>query len=226
MRESFEKLVEEIEESFLERNIPIDKVKRSIKHIPISYKIQFGSFFCEQTAKIQKADSIERIFFLLSYFWDYLNPAVLVHFVERLGSQGDQQLATEYLGELRTFREKVKVGEYVRVSRTEQLADHYLFYKEVITIMGDDWEKETLQDVEDYKIDFCTKISLHPFLTRVHVKRSSIAIVISIPRCEQIKCEEVEPFFRSKGVLKVRLHLDVKNIIDIMDLTNQVPFSW
>ena len=103
-------------------------MKWSIKHIPISYKIQFGDFFCEYAPKILKADSIEKIFLLLSFFWDYLNPVVLVHIVERLGSQRDKHLATEYLGELRTFRSEVKVGEYVRVSRTEELAHHYLFY--------------------------------------------------------------------------------------------------
>ena len=205
MEKKFEELVEIIEESFLQRGVSVVKIRRSMKHMRTSLKLQLGDFFQDHTSLLFKADTVEEMFNLLSLFWDYLNPGLFVFIVGRFGSPSDVDLVRMYSEELEVFRKTVKVGEFVRANRTESIACHHYFYKKIITIMGDDWEKETLQDVEDYKTELASELQFQPFLTQIHVRRSSIAIVFSIPHWMRINFEQLKPFFRSKNVVKVSL---------------------
>ena len=217
VNKKFEELVETVEDSFLACGVSVVKMQRSIKHIPMSLKLELGEYFIEHSLKIFKADSIGAIFNLLSFCWDFLNPGLLGFIVGRFGSPEDISLMTAYLEELEIFRRKVKVGEFVRANNIESVACYHHFYKRIVTIMGDDWKKATLQDVEDYKIKLAGELQFQPFLTQIHVRRSSIAIVFSIPHWIQINFVELEPFFRSKNVVKVCL-----GDFCLMDLTKQV----
>jgi hypothetical protein len=218
MEKQFEDLVEAVEQSFLQHDVSVVKMQRSIKHIPISLKLQLGEFFLEQSSHLFQAKSVEEMFNLLSFFWDYLNPGLLIFVVGRFGSKNDIVLVTAYTNGLELFRRRVKVGEFIRASHRESPTCH--FYKQVITIMGDNWEKETLQDVEDYKTDLAGELQFQPFLTQIHVKRSSIAIVFSIPHWIQIDFIKLQPFFMSRNVIKVYLGGHC-----LFDWTNQVFYS-
>lgn len=217
MEGKFEELVETIEDSFLECSVSVVKIKRLIKHIPMSLKLQLGEYFREHTSPIIKANSVEEIFNLLSFFWDYLNPGLLVFIVGRLGSPNDIDLVRTYSKELELFRKNVKVGDFVHANRTESRACHHYFYKKIVSIVGDHWKNKSLEDMEDYRIKLSIELQFQPFLTQIHVKRSSIAIVFSIPHWIQINFEELEPFFRSNGVIKVCLE-----DLCVIDWTNQV----
>ena len=214
IEKKFEVLVENIEESFLQRGVSVVKIRRSMKHMRTSLKLQLGEYFQDLTPQLFKANSVDEMFSLLSFSWDYLNPGLFIFIVGRFGSQSDVDLVKIYSKELKVFRSKVKVGEFVR-ARTESITCHHHFYKKIITIMRDDWEKKNLQDVEDYNIELATVLQVQPFLTQVHVQRSSIAIVFSIPHWLDINFEQLKPFFKSKNVVKVNLG----NFCVIEDLT-------
>ena len=201
----FENIVEAFEESLIENNVSIKKLRRSIKHIPVSLKLQLGEYFCKQTSKIFRAESIEQLIALLSYFWDYLNPGLLEFFVVWFGSDNDIDSIKDYVEELQNFRRRVKLGKYVRACHTMSHAYKHNFYKQIVTIMGEDWEKKTLQDAEDYRIELSEKLHFQSFIPRIDVRSSSIAIVFSIPRGIQINTVELEPFFYYKNVNKVYL---------------------
>ena len=210
--ERFESIVEAFEESLIENNVSVKKLRGSIKHIPVSLKLQLGEYFCDQTFKIFRAESIEQLIALLSYFWDYLNPGLLEFFVGRFGSDNDIDLIEDYVKELQNFRSRVKLGEYVRACHTMSRAYKRNFYKQIVTIMGENWEKETLQDAEDYRIELSEKLHFQAFIPRMDVRYSSIAIVFSIPRWIQISFVELEPFFHYKNVNKV--YLDGNCLVD------------
>ena len=217
MNKKFEELIETAEDSFVTHGVSVVKMQRSIKHIPVSLKLQLGEYFREHASMIFKADSIAVIFHSLSFFWDYLNPGLLNFIVGRFGSPEDIVSMGRYLEELEIFRKKVKVREFICANRLDSAAYDHHFYKRLVTIMGDDWEKKTLQDVEVYKMELAGELQIQPFLTLIHVQRSSIAIVFSIPHWIEINSVELEPFFLSKKVVKVCL-----GDFDLMDLTKQV----
>ncbi len=212
--------MDSLEDYLLESKVSVNKLQSAIKHIPISLRSQLGEYFQEQTSKIFKMDSVRALVLLLSQFWYYLSPGLLTYFVGRFGSEDNIRSMEEYLSELEEFRKKVKISEYLQaVSSQKDLCSHR-FYKKIVTQMGPDWEKETLQDVEEYINEFFEELCIQNFLARFQVIRSSIAIVFSIPHWMQINFVKLEPFFHYKGVVKVYL-----NDLCLIDWTKEVS-GW
>ncbi len=145
---------------------------------------------------------------LLSHFWDSFNPGLLAFFVGKFGSEENIESKDTYLKELKEFRMRVKVSEYLRAvpQQDDVYLDSHHFYKNIITQMGQGWEEKTLQDVEEYKIELSKELYIQTFLPRIQVIRSSIAIVFSIPHWMPIDFVKLEPFFHHKGVIKVYLN--------------------
>ena len=223
MERKFEEIVEAIEESFLERGVSVVKIQRSMKHMRVSLKRQLGDYFQEQ---IFKPNSVQEMFVFLSSYWDYLNPGLLESLLEglvlpkhmrvslkrQLGdyfqehysqiSITDLDLMTTYLAELKIFRMKVKLGEFVH-AHIESRACHHSFCQNIVAVMGGNWGEKSLQDLEDYKNGLANELQLQPFLAQIHAKYSSIAIVFSMPQWIQINFEDLEPFFRSHDAIKV-----------------------
>ena len=205
LKEDFEDLVDTIEESFIENGVPLTKIQRSIKHIPVSLKRDLGDYFRDETSSILKADSIRSLFIILSYYWDYLNPGLLQFLVGRFGSETDIQLLSDYLEKLEQFRSSVKLGDFVQ-SRPSFNDISTCRYKKITTVMSQGWKEKTLQDAENFKNELAEECSIQPFLTRIHANRSSIALVFYLPPGFDVKMEELGSFFKTRNVSKVYLN--------------------
>ena len=204
LNKDFEDLVDTIEESLIENGVPLAKIQRSIKHIPVSLKRDLGDYFRDGASSILKADSIRSLFIVLSYYWDYLNPGLLEFLVGRFGSKSDIQLSSVYLEKLEQFRSSVKLGDFVQ-SKPSSKDISTCRYKKIITIMGKGWEEKTLQEAEDFKNELAEEFSIQPFLTRIHANRSSIALVFYLPPGFEVKMEELGSFFNTRNVSKFYL---------------------
>ena len=123
----------------------------------------------------------------------------------RFGSQNDIAELQKYLEKLNTFRQNVKLGDFVRVRHTKENALDLFRCKKIITIMGSDWENQTLQDAENLRVKFAQEYNLQPFVPRMDILPSSIAIVICLPHWLEIDLDELWGFFNRNGVKKVFL---------------------
>ena len=215
LEKDFEELVDLMEESFIENRVSLIKVQKSLKHIPISLKMDLDGYFQKEIFNIQ---SMEGLFFFLSKFWDYLNPGLLEFLVGRFGSNSDIQLLTVYLKKLEQFRSSVRLGDFV-LSRPSFKDITTCCYKQITTVMGQNWKEKTLQDAENLKNELAEKCSIQPFLTRFHATRSSIALVFDLPPWFEVKIEELGSFFKTRNVSKVYL-----NDICFFDWTEQVQY--
>ena len=216
LKEDFEEFVDSIEESFIENCVPLTKIQKSIKHIPLSLKRDLGDYFYNKTEQILSAKSIQSLFVFLSCYWDYLNTGLLEFLVKKFGSDKDNQLLGAYLKKLGQFRCSVKLGEYVQSKHlfVDVSACHY---KKIIAIMGPGWEENTLQDAETFKIELAEESLVQPFLTRIHANRSSIALVFYLPVWFEVKMEDLRSFFKTRSVSKVYL-----DDVCLFDWTKQV----
>ena len=203
LEKDFEELVDLIEESFIDNRVSLIKVQKSIKHIPISLKMDLGEYFQDKVISIQ---SMEGLFFFLSKFWDYLNPGLLEFLVGRFGSKSDIQLLSVYLKKLELFRSSVKLGDFVQ-SRPSFKDINTCRYKKITMVMGQSWKGKTLQDAENFKNELAEECSIQPFLTRIHANRSSIALVFYLPLWFEVKMEELAmgSFFKIRNVSEVNL---------------------
>ncbi len=117
LSKEFENLVNSLEKYLLEKKVSVGKLQRAIKNIPISLKHLLGEYFRQQTSSIFKTESIPELMLQLSYFWDYFNPGLLAFFVGKYGSKDNIGSKDAYIKELEEFRMRVKVGEYLQVTR-------------------------------------------------------------------------------------------------------------
>ena len=127
----------------------------------------------------------------------------------------DVELLQTYLQRLNQFRSSVKVHDYVVYVRSANSDINHtevnqLFYRRVITKMGQNWEMRTLQDVEELKIELFRKLNFQPFLARVHVRPSSIAFIMYFPCWIEIspRITAMLSFFQLQEVAKVYLDDD------------------
>ena len=165
MEHDFEELVDSVEESFV-KNVPLEKVQNSLKHIPVSLKRDLGEYFRKESLEVK---SIKELFLTLSIYWDYLNPGLLEFLVRKFGTSYDKVLLAAYLEKLERFRSKVKLGDYVKITKRSVSTSTY---KEIISIMGPGWEDKTLQDAKDFKNEIGEKSLIQPFLRRINVHRT------------------------------------------------------
>ena len=187
-----------VEESFIENNVPYERIQKLIKHTPITLK-NVNNYFDQLTSKIFKAESVKMLFVLLSNFWDYLNPGLFEFIVGRFGSEVDIQILNQYLGTLQIFRKNVALRDFVKFALPHSSASSVykdFNYKEIVSFMGEVWEQKTLQDAEELKHELCSDYKLlQMFLLRFKVASSSIAIIFYFPDQVEINMEELEPFF-------------------------------
>ena len=214
MEKDFEELVNSVEESFVDNEISLREVQKSLKHISVSLKRDLGKYFRKESLE---AESIEELFFTLSCYWDYLNPGLLEFLVGRFGSGSDIVLLNTYLTKLEQFRSEVKLGEYVKRRQRNISINGGKIYKEITAIMGHDWEEKTLQDAENYKNELADECHIQRVFGRIQVTRSSIALIFYVPHWFEVKKEKLELFFREQNVRKVYL-----DDVCFIDWTEQV----
>ncbi len=220
MKIFFKNIVQCLEDYLQESKVSVLELQKEIKNIPLSSRFQLGKYYRDQTSKIFRTESILELIECLSWLWDYLNPGLLEYFVKEFGSDENKRLMNDYLRELKEFRRRVKISDYLRaVPRHDDVYSHQ-FLQKIITQMGKDWEKETLQDMEEYKIGLSEKLYIQTFLLHAQPIHSSIAIVFSIPHWMRIDFVKLKPFFHHKGVIKVYL-----NDLCLIDWTKEVS-GW
>ena len=216
MEQDFEELVDSVEESFV-KNVLLEKVQNSLKHIPVSLKRDLGKYFRKE---FLETESIKELLLTLSCYWDYLNPGLLEFLVRKFGSEYNIALLATYLEKLEQFRLEVKLGEYVKSRQRNININDGKIYKEITTIMGHDWENKTLQDVEYYKNELADLCHIQRLFGRINIPRSSIALIFYIPCWFEVEKEKLEPFFRKHNVRKVYL-----DEVSFIDWTEQVGMT-
>lgn len=223
LEREFEDFVDSIEESFIKHRVSLKRIQNQIKHIPVSLKHQLGDYFIEYSAKILKTKSIQELFIALSCLWDYLNPGLLEFLVGRFGSNNAIKLLETYLENLNAFRASVKLGDYVRVRQKKSSTCNF---KKIVTIMGNGWESQTLQDAENFKNDFAEECHIQQFLPRIFVQPSSIAIIICLPYWIGFNLNTVEPLFNRNNVKKYFIIDAIKHCQVIINLLQYITIIF
>ena len=111
--EKFEDLVDYVLSAFKRGGVSLPRVLKCLRQLPVSLKRQFGEFLQSQAARLSRVSSIDELFFILSPYWDFLNPSLLAHLAYRFGDDETIRLVDEYLAELREFRMHTKINNFI-----------------------------------------------------------------------------------------------------------------
>ena len=109
----YEDLVDNVLSAFKRGGVSVKRVLKCLQQLPVSLKLQCGEFLQTQAAHLSRASSIDELFFILSPYWDFLNPSLLAHLAYRFGDDETIRLVDEYLAELREFRMHTKINNFI-----------------------------------------------------------------------------------------------------------------
>jgi len=215
--EKYEDLVDNVLSAFKTEGVHVKRVLKCLRQLPVSLKLQCGEFFQSQAAHLSQASSIDELFFILSPYWDFLNPSLLAHLAYRFGDDETIRSVNKYLAELREFRMRTKLQSFIDKWTGRLLPDT----QEIVMALGDNWREKSLEELEELRIELSHKVWFGDYVMPLkRIKLSSVDAMFSLPESVDIrslKLESLEDFFRKHQVLRI-LH----NGVHIFNFVQQV----
>ena len=111
--EKYANLVVHVRDAFKRGKVSFTQLQDCLLQLPVSLKLQCGKFLQSQASDLFQASSIDVLFIILSLQWDFLNPSLLAHLVQRFGDEQTKKSIDKYLGELKTFRMQTKISDFI-----------------------------------------------------------------------------------------------------------------
>ena len=151
--EKYEDLVNNVLSAFKTGGVSITRVLKCLRQLPMSLKLQCGEFLQSQAGRLCRASNIDELFFILSLYWDFLNPSLLAHLAHRFGDDQTVRSVDEYLRELREFRMRTKINDFIDMWTGTLLPDT----QEIVMELGDNWREQSLEQLEELRIEVSRK---------------------------------------------------------------------
>jgi len=156
-----------------------------------------------EALRLAQASSIDELFFILSPHWDFLNPSLLAHLAYRFGDEQTIRPVEEYLGELREFRMRTKVDNFIDMWTGELPPDT----QEIVMKLGDNWREKSLEQLEELRIEVSRKRCFEDYVMPLkRIKVSSVDAIFSLPGSVDIHSLELESLrevFQKHHVLRI-----------------------
>ena len=205
LEEKYADLVVYVQDAFITGGVSLKKVRACLLALPVSLK-QYTKYLQSQAENLSQASSIDGLFFILSPYWDFLNPSLLAHLAHRFGDDETVRLVDEYLAELKEFRMQTKIGDLIDKWTGTFLPDT----QEIIMELGDNWREKSVEQLEELRIKFLRKCCLEDYIFPFkRVKLSSVDAIFSLPESVDIHSLQLESlweFFREHQVLRILLN--------------------
>ena len=207
----YAKLVHSVLVSFQQGSVSFRAIQACLMALPISLKHQWVDLLGSQARQLSQASNIGELFFILSTspHWNFYNPYLLSHLVEQFGDEQMKQQKDKYLEELREFRMRTKVNDFIgKWTGASQPSTQEL----VLELEEEVWKKRTLEQLEQVRIGLSRKRSLEdsvlPWPAK-SIRESSLDAVFSLPKSidgHNLHLEDLREFFLAHQVLRVLLN--------------------
>jgi len=200
-------LVHSVLVSFQQAGVSFNDIQAYLMELPMSRQLQLGNLLQSRALQLSQASSISELFFVLSTspYWNFLNPSLLSNLVEQFGDEQMKQQKNKYLEELRGFRIRTKVDDFMgKWTGTSQPNT-----QELVVELDEVWGKRNLEQLEQFRIRFSHTRSLED--SALPFKIPSINAVFSLPKsveCRSLHLEDLRKFFLVHQVLRVSLDGD------------------
>ena len=168
--EKYEDLVNNVLSAFKTGGVSIKRVLKCLRQLPMSLKLQGGEFLQSQAGRLCRASNIDELFFILSPYWDFLNPSLLAHLAHRFGDEQTVRSVDEYLGELREFRMRTKIYDFINKWTGPLPPDT----QEIVMELGDNCKEKSLEQLENLRIEVSRKHWFEKYVVPKRIKQSSV----------------------------------------------------
>ena len=204
----YEDLVNYVLSAFKIGGVSIGRILDCLRQLPVSLKLQCVEFLQSQAARLSRVSSIDELFFILSPYWDFLNPSLLTHLAYRFGDDETKRLVEGYLEQLREFRMRTKINHFIDKWTGRPLPGTL----EIVMELGENWEEKSLEQLEEFRIELLRKCYFEDYVMPLkRIRSSSVDAIFSFPESvdiDSLKLESLREFFREHQVLRILLNGD------------------
>ena len=184
---NIEKEIEELEDQFFDvvvkaasclEGVPLAKLKMCVTQLPVSVKYQHKKFLEDKLSAIDNAPTVAAVFAILGLYWNFLNCGLLTELIRRLGNDETKLLMEQYTEQLRQFRRKTKLGDFVG-KWAQSTPPHFVEFK---AEMGHAWRDYTLEDLVEFRKRLARSLCVEEYALIIKSANSgSVVITWALP---------------------------------------------
>ena len=146
---------------YMSANVTVRKLRFSVLCLPPTLKKEHKAFIKEAKADIKEAESVDDVFYVVGCC-NYLNYSLLKHLIDLYGSDEMKEEMADYAMKIKAFRRETRLHIFSEVCDDKREKDDGSFSL-VVSKHRIDWATATLEDVENFRIDVCSELSLYSF---------------------------------------------------------------
>ena len=204
LEEKYGVLTADVLSALKKQHVSLEKIKSYLRQLPVSLKQQYHRFLQSQGSRLINAKNIDELFWILSGYWDFINPSLLVDLTRKFGDEQTKASVDMYMKELKEFRMRTKLKDFINQWTGQPRPD----FHEIVLEFKDDWSEYTLEQLEEFRNAFLCKQWLEAYAMPFGgIKEACVAAVFSLPKAiDSQDLENLHDFFQEHQILKVFLN--------------------
>ena len=177
LEEHFMKMVDRTYDAIKEQNIEVNRLKCRLINLSIQRKNQHK----ECLEEVRPENTVEGVWYKLSDYWNFLNYTLLEHLAKMFGDKLLQDDIQNYKEKLECFRRETRLCVFADFYNKAECFENDAVMKLKVKL-EENWEKWTLQDLENWKGKITEKLLLPSFVVKLEsVEPGCISITWTIP---------------------------------------------
>ena len=204
LEEKYGVLTDDVLSALKSQHVSLDRIKSYLRQLPVSLKQQCHKFLQSQGSCLINAKNIDELFWILSGYWDFINPSLLVHLTHKFGDEQTKASVDMYMKKLKEFRMRTRLKDFINQWTGQPRPD----FHEIVLEFKDDWSEYTLEQLEEFRNAFLCKQWLERYAMPFGgIKEACVAAVFSLPKAiDSQDLENLHDFFQEHQILKVFLN--------------------
>ena len=183
LEKKFANLTFNAQEDMISNKVEVRHLRQSFFLRPRDLRSEHKAFVKENKAELKGAESIEDLFITADEYWDFLNFSLLQHLINQHASEEIKVEVVEYGQQICAFRKKTPLNIFSTVCKRKEIGKVNEKFSKIITEHIIDWSTATLEDVETFRNQLCSELSLYEFSIQVAVLISgSVVITWLVPQ--------------------------------------------
>ena len=173
----FMKMVDRTYDVIKEQNIEVNKLKCRLINLSIQKRNQHKDCLEE----VRPENTVGGVWYKLSVYWNFLNYTLLEHLANTFGDELLQEDIQNYKKKLESFRRETRLCVFADFYNKAECFENEAVMKLKVKL-DKNWEKWTLQDLENWKEKITEKLLLPSFVMKLEsVEPGCISITWTIP---------------------------------------------
>ena len=169
---------------------------------------QHKTFAESHVEVLYRAPDISEQFGTMNFHWNYLNPSLLDHLVQKFDLQEVRDQMEAYKSDLQQFRKKTPLNIFCQTQRRKRRRPQEEFEKMVAEFDWPEKEKVTLENVEQFRQEYASEYSLHECAMMIaQIRPGSYIITWFIPESvvEKLKAKVPREVLKKYCVTKLEI---------------------